>query len=280
MTLAALILACASCGSGGDSPLILYPNEAYKGYLGATRQTHLETVYSDGDVGKDAGPDRKDVVTTAAGLTFLTDFFATLTVPQVTNYRGGEHRTGLGDWTLEGRWAALPASMLRPSLPQIQVIAGYKAGTAPSIHETEHVHQLDVLGTGFPELKLGADFWWGQDALKFGFAEVIGFARPKTHLGMAMHPGHMSRSTATAGYGSQMGKVMVGTNLLYREKRRVDGDRIEDSETLDHGLFASGDLMMTASSSVRLTVAKSSAFGQNRNSFGARSVTLAVMGSL
>ncbi len=280
MSLAGLILACASCGSGGDSPLILYPNESFKTYVGANRQTNLETVYPDGAIGKDAGPDRKETVTVAAGVTFLTDFFATLTVPQVSNFRGGERRTGFGDWAVEGRWTAIPTSMLTPLKPQVQVISGYKSGTAPSIHETEHAHQLDVRGTGFPEAKLGADFWWGQQAWKFGFAEVLGFAQEKRHLGMRMHPGHMARTTLAAGYGGNAGKVMLGTNLLYRQRRTLEGDEIDDSETVDHGLFASGDLMVAGTNSVRLTLARSSAFGQNRNTFRSRSVTLAVMGSL
>ncbi len=280
MSLAALIIACASCGSGGDSPLILYPNEGFKAYLGASRQTDLEAVYPNGEIGKDNGPDRKDVVSAAAGATFLTDFFATLTVPQITNWRAGEHRTGTGDWAVEGRWTALPATMISPFRPQVQVIAGYKSGNAPSIHETKHAHQLDVMGTGFPEAKLGADLWWGQDAFKFGLAEVFGFAQEKDHLGMAMHPGHMSRTTLTAGYGSNAGKVMLGTNLLHRAQRTIDGERLDDSETLDHGVYVAGDLMVVAAASMRLSFARTAAFGQNRNTVRSRSVTLAVMGSL
>lgn len=280
MSLAGLILACASCGSGGDSPLILYPNERVKAYVGYNRQTHLETVYPDGSVSQDAGPDRKDVLTASFGASFLTDFFATLTQPEVTNYRAGSHRTGPGDTTLEGRWTAVPASMLSPLKPQIQVIGGYKSGYVPSIHETKDPHQLDVLGSGFPEAKLGIDFWWGQEAMKWGVAEVLGLARPKTHLGMDMHPGHMSRSTLTAGYGGAMGKVMLGTNFTYRQQRTIEGEKIDDSETVDHGAYVTGDLMIAPTASVRLSFAKSSAYGQNRNSYRARSVTLAVMGSL
>jgi hypothetical protein len=96
-----------------------------------------------------------------------------------------------------------------------------------------------------------------------------------------MDPGDMSRTTLTAGYGwGSMGKIMLGTNLLTREKRTIEGERIDDSQTVDHGLYVSGDMMIGERASVRLTLAKSSAFGQNRNTFRARSATLAVMGAL
>ena len=60
----------------------------------------------------------------------------------------------------------------------------------------------------------------------------------------------------------------------------IDGDRVNDSETLDHGVYAGGDLMVLPTASVRLILARSSAFGQNRNTVRSRSVTLAVTGSL
>lgn len=274
-------LACASCGSGGDSPLILYPNESYKAYLGMTRQSGFETVYEDGKVGAESGPTQRVTAVAAIGKTFHPDFFATLTAPYVTNSRDGTSKSGVGDPLVSVHWTVLPASVLATNRPQIQVIGAYKRASGRSVLESEDLYGLDVFGSGYDEARLGTDVWWGNGSIKGGGAHVMSIPRAREIQGAKRSPGMGQRTTATLGYGwSDMGKVLVGLTRDARDAQEVDGEEIANSESRNHSVFLTGDAKVGMRGMGRLTVARSAVIGQNKNTARALSFTMSYMVSM
>lgn len=276
-----LALACASCGSGGDSPLILYPNEPYKVYAAAAFQAGFKTVTANGEARDDIGPAQRDTVTIAGGTTFLTDWFATLTVPYVTNARDGERRSGTGDPLLSLTWTVLPASILAPVQPQVQVTVAYKRSVSRSIYNADDPHLLDVYGTGFDEARAGVDLWWGASAWKAGCAAVALWPRERVYEGQELSPGKGVRATVTGGYGFySAGKLIAGAVVERHGRRTSDGQAMPDSEEASNNIFVGGDAMINETQSVRVTLTRAAAFGRNQNATAVNGVTLAWMGAL
>ncbi len=274
-------LACASCGSGGDSPLILYPNEAVKAYVGGSHQSGFKAVTASGAVGTDLGPASKDTLTVAAGATFLTDWFATVTVPRVTNARDGREKSGLGDPLAAVSWTALPASLLTPALPQVQLQLAYKRATSTSVYDSEDANWLDVYGTGFDEARAGVDVWWGAAAWKAGCAAVAILPRARSYDGKELAPGRGARVTVTGGYGfHEAGKIIAGAVVERRARRTSGGAARADSAEDANNAFLGGDAQITGTQSLRLTLTRAAAFGRSRNATAADGVTLAWMGAL
>lgn len=276
-----LVLGCASCGSGGDSPLILYPNERAKAYIGETHQQGFRTVTSTGAVGSDMGPQARDTLTFAGGATFLTDGFATVTVPYVTNARDGRSVSGTGDPLVSTSWTVLPASMLTPAKPQVQVLAAYKRAVSRSAHNTKDDNLLDAIGSGFDEARTGVDFWWGASTWKAGFAAVAMMPTARTYDGVTIKPGNAVRGTVTTGYGfGEAGKAIVGAVVQRHGLITVDGTQPKSSAMATNNLFVGADAMVSARQTLRLTLTRAAAFGKNRNATEASGVTVAWMGAL
>lgn len=277
-----LAQACASCSSGGDDVLILYPNETWKVLVAAGRTTDYRYVEPDGSYGTAAGPVAKDAFTLAVGRALGYRGFVTLTVPYVHNVgenRGGESEAawGLGDAAVNGRWTALPQVFTEPWLPQIQLMAGYRHSRARSMHTSAHPQLLDVFGTGFSEGRLGVDVWFGMLPWKVGFAEVISVPLARDLAGMRIRPGPALRSVVTTGYArDRLGKVVVG---LVREDAAAlseDSVPVADSGRTSHALFFSLDAEITDQDSVRLSASRLAAFGSH-NTSQATVVALAYM---
>ncbi len=281
MTIVAMIVtACASCGSGGDAPLVLYPNETVKAYFALTRQDDFSVVDGAGVRGAEIGPQTKQTAVAAVGATFLTDGFATLTLPRVENARDGRSDSGVGDPLLSVHWTIVQPSMLSPKKPQVQVFAAHKKAVGRSVYEAEDVSWLDVFGGGFDESRVGADLWWGSSTVKAGIAATVLSPHAREIDGVERRPGRGARATATVGYAfGELGKVVAGTTVERRGKREAGGEAIKGSETVDNAVFLGGDVMVTATQAVRLTVSRSAAYGRNRNASSARGVTLAWLGA-
>jgi hypothetical protein len=274
-------LACASCGAGGDSPLVLYPNERVKAYAGWTRAGGLADVLPDGTSAPDGGATSRDTVTVAAGASFLTDYFATVTGSYVINEREGRSVSGPGDPQVEARWTALPPTLLDPRRPQVQVLAGYRRAAGVSAFGSRDPDQLDVTSLGYDEARGGVDVFWGGAAVKGGVAASERFPRPYNADGVATQPGRAARSIATIAYqGSEGVKVSAGAVLDARERRRDAGQTVPDSEEIEHDLFLTADWQAEPRLDVRLAVARTAAFGENKNAGRATSVTMALMGAL
>lgn len=273
-------LACSSCGSGGADPLILYPNERWKLYTAFTRQGDFENVSPKGKVTTNYGPTEKKTLTLSGGLLLTNRSFVTLTIPIAQNSRSGASKTGVSDASLFARYTALEQTFDEPWIPQVQIMGGYKHAMSRSIHATQDFYLLDVYGNGYSELKAGYDVWFGMKMLKGGASQLLIYSLPKERLGMKQQPGLSVRTTLTLGVSySDFGKVLVGVNLVNADKLKADGKEIPFSEVEDNGAFVTVDYGFTPVDQLRLTVARTAMFGQNRNTVKSQSVILAFMKS-
>ena len=189
--------ACASCGSGGDDPLILYPNERIKDYFGLSQSSNFKNIDPDGSESTSGGPNTKQTFTLATGRALSTRSFAAFTVPYIRNLRDGKTIAGVGDVSVAGRYSAILQSIDEPLIPQLQVLFGYKVATGRSTHNSQELKTLmDVTGTGFDEIKTGIDIWWGISRIKPGFSQLFLFPQAKSFQGVRHQPGNISRTTA------------------------------------------------------------------------------------
>ncbi|NBW80821.1 hypothetical protein EBR21_03620, partial [bacterium] len=192
--------ACASCGSGSDDPLVLWPNEELKTYVGFSSSSRFEAVDTQGKFGKESGPKSRDALTFAVGKAMRNDVFVTLTLPVQQNRLEGSSLRSLGDPILAARWSWWMPDFTEPLRPQIQLMTSYKVAHAKSLQESTRPDLLDAFGTGIPELKLGVDAFWGMNTFKGGFA-VAGLFPEERKLGRTtVFPGNGLRATTTVGY--------------------------------------------------------------------------------
>lgn len=275
------VWACASCGSGGDDPMILYPSERWKAYVGFSRTGDFESLDSGGEVTAEYGPLTRNTSVVSLGHSFTPQWFATVSAPYIVNKREEYERSGWGDPLLSTRYTVLPQNISDEWIPQVQLMASYRPGDAPSAYDYEDTARLDVRGTGFPEARAGVDVWQGLFNWKGGLAQSVSYpiGTRDTEFG-SMRPGVTYRSTVTAGYGwGDSVRVMGGLNRDYITAKHRDGAKIDDSETLSHGTFLTADAKVERLSMVRLTLSRAANVFQNRNVSRSETVTLAVMRS-
>ena len=272
-----LAYSCASCGSGGEDPLILYPNESDKILVGAARTAGLRNIDKNGSEATAGGPTERHAFTLAYGHSFSMRSFATLTLPMLRNAREGTAKTAMGDPSFATRYTLHMASLTNPWVPQVQILAGFKPGLARSIQETQDPKGLlDVFGTGFSEMRAGLDFWLAQFDQKVGMAQTFSLPLPSKFDGTTYTPGISSRSTFTLGYQwMHDAKILVGINREHRGELRAAGAAIPNSDQLNYSLFTTQDWLPDENSMIRLTLSQQAAFGKNKNT--ARSSTITVV---
>lgn len=272
--------ACASCGSGGDDPLIMYPNEIWKGYLGLTRVSDFQLVDENGHIGEEVGPDQKIQLTTSLGRQINFRSFATVTIPYIMNRYKTDSKRGFGDPLLAVRYTILSQDLTEEYIPQVQVIASYRYGMSKSIYESKDSHRLDVFGSGFSQYRIGLDIWSGMTWLQYGVAHVMGFSQSKTANDHKIEPGIEIRSTATVGHTfSGLGKISSGINRQQISELRDNGELVHSSDQLSHSMFVTADWFADVESMVRATVAKQAVIFNNKNTTRSTSVTLSYMRS-
>ena len=189
-------LACASCGSGGDDPLVLYPFEQVKTYIGFTNASNFRNIDQTGAEASAGGPTSKRTMIGAVGYGISPRSFVTATVPYIHNVRKETSHSRLGDISVSGRYALLLQSIDQPLIPQVQLLFGYKSATGRSLHESKDFKTLiDVSGTGFQELRSGVDVWFGMTDLKPGVSHSYAMPLKRDFNGKSYHPGLVSRST-------------------------------------------------------------------------------------
>lgn len=272
-----LAYACASCGSGGDDPLILYPNESDKLLVAAARTAGLRNIDMNGSEATAGGPTERHAFTLAYGRSFSMRSFATLTLPMLRNAREGTAKTAVGDPSFATRYTLHMASLTNPWAPQVQILAGFKPGLARSIQETQDPKGLlDVFGTGFSEMRAGLDLWLAQFDQKVGMAQTFSLPLPSKFDGTTYTPGIISRSTLTLGYQwLHDAKTLVGINREQRGELRAAGTAIPNSDQLNYAIFTTQDWLPDEHSMFRLTLSQQAAFGKNKNT--ARSSTITVV---
>jgi len=286
--------ACASCGSGGDEPLVLFPAEALKIHGSISLTPQLESTGPDGSALQSAGPDRRITSTFAAGLAISPRGFLTVSESLVTNSRiassepGTRQSTvsqsGIGDPSVSGRYTLVMLQLSRPLMPQVQVLAGYRPAMVRSIHDTSDANLLDVFGSGFDEIRIGTDLWLGMLAVKPGLSASVTESVATRHNGTLLKPGTLIRATcslsgavSTGDFGivAQPVKLSAGVTADRRGQATADHETIQDSEQSVNGAFVSADFPAFESDSIKLTVARQGAFGMVKNAVASTNWTMA-----
>ncbi len=259
-------LACASCGSGGDDPLVLYPNHDWRFHLGVTRAFGFRTVKADGSLGSEAAPRFKDALTLAVGKALRSDAALTLVVPYLQNWRDGRYKRSFGDPLVTLRWTVLAQDISEPWIPQAQLILAHRFAQARAPQEAQNGYLLDAFGQGVPESKLGIDIFNGMSDLKAGVAFSALFPGERHLAGRSYSPGFGTRTTFTLGYGrAGWGKALLGVTRETRREKRLDGAEVPASRVVDNGLFATVDAEVTNLHMARVTWARRSAIARNKN---------------
>lgn len=270
---------CASCGSGGDDPLILYPNEWLKVFLGLSQISHFKNVDPDGSTSTAGGPEVKQNMTTAVGYGFSPRSFTTLTLPYMRNVLGDRAQTSFGDPSIAGRYSVILQSIDEPMIPQVQVLVGYKHAVARSLRESKELKTLlDVFGTGFSEMKLGIDIWFGITRLKPGVSHSYSLPLKRSFDGLTYEPGLVSRTTISLGYNwLDQWKMTAGINRDQRRALKIDGIEQKNSAQLNHSVFLTSDFMLTSEDSVRASVSRQAALANNYSTSMSDTVAAAYM---
>ncbi len=271
------VLACASCGSGGDDPLILYPWETWKVYTGFSKTADFTPINAAGETSREIGIESRNTTTVSFGHSFNHRSFATVTAPYFVNRRGEYQRSGWGDPMLTGRYTVLQQDITAEWLPQVQAIAAVRSGQATSKYDSEDLAKLDVFGSGVPEWRVGVDIWHGMSDFKAGLAQMMTgpLSSKKTEFGV-IRPGMNYRSTATVGYGwGDRGKVIAGVNREQTTAYQRNSVQQPDSDTLAHSAFISVDAKIEHHASLRVTASRVAAMARNKNTSRSESVTVA-----
>lgn len=256
MSLIGFVIACASCGAGGTSPLVLYPNETLKAYVGLSVAGAGERVMRDGTTAPTAAPNRKETLSAAVGYAPTRWATVAVSVPYITN-RGddGDSRAAVGDPLIETRLTAVQAAWDRPMVPQVQGLATYKQARARSIYETEDPFRLlDVFGNGYDELSAGADLWWGMAPVMPGFAYLVTQALPRTQDGQTLTRG--LRQTVTLSVGTTpIANLHAAIGVIRDTKaaEAIDGEAVPKSDAKQHNGFASLRYNPTPADEIRLS---------------------------
>lgn len=277
--------ACASCGSGGDEPLVLFPAEALKIHGSISVTPQLESTGPDGSALQSAGPDRRVTSTFAAGMAISPRGFLTVSQSLVTNSRiassepgmspSTQSQSGIGDPSVSGRYTLVMPQLSRPLIPQVQILAGYRPAMVRSIHDSSDVHLLDVFGSGFDEIRIGTDLWLGMLAVKPGLAASVTESVATRHNSTLLKPGTLIRATCSLsgavpvgdfGIVAQPVKLSAGLTAERRGRATADHETVEGSEQSVNGAFVSADFPAFESDSIKVTVARQGVFGIVKNS--------------
>ena len=274
--------ACASCGSGGDDPLILYPNERLKIFSGVSNTNNFENIDPDGSASNAGGPKTKQTLTSAIGYGISPRAFATLSLPVVRNVLGPSSRHAIGDPSLAGRYSVFLQSIDEPLLPQVQLVYGYKHAQAKSLRDSNELKTLiDVFGSGFSEAKFGLDVWLGITKLKPGLSQQFSIPMKKKFAGVTFEPGLISKTTLSLGYNVfEHWKATLGVVRDLRAPLKVDGVAQKNSEQLNHSVFATSDYRITEAGTIRVAVSRLAALAENHNTIKSDTFNLAYMQNL
>ena len=235
-----LALACASCGSGGGNPLVLYPNENQKFLVGLSRQTNINEIKSNGGVYTPTVRHR-DQSLLAGGVQFDRRFQFTAALPYITNRTAdGRQFTALGDYGLGFRYTFLQQTFMEPNKPQIQLQLDHKPIYANSVFNYERVDGLDITGSGLASTTLGMDIWWGMRRFMFGglVSSTINQERfINEHL---VERGNSNEVVGTIGYlVSKSNLVTTGIGITQKSEDKDDGQIVDQSESNRGDIFFS-----------------------------------------
>lgn len=281
---ASLAFACASCGSGGDDPLVLFPAETLKVYAGVAMTPSLRSTGPAGEALNSAGPERRSNTIAAAGLALSARAFVTMSGGVTTNARGDASQSGATDPGIAARYTLVMPRLDRPHVPQVQLLAGYRPALVRSIHDSSDPNLLDVFGSGFDEWRAGIDLWSGMLPVKPGLAFSVTQPVAARHNGVWLKPGVLARTTFSLtsmllapnfGIGSRQVKLAAGFVADRRQPSSQDGEAVPDSAQSVDGIFASTDVPATESGTVKLVMSRQGITNQTRNAVISTTWTMA-----
>ncbi|MBX9704173.1 MAG: hypothetical protein K2X39_08480 [Silvanigrellaceae bacterium] len=271
------IFACASCTSGGDEFLILYPHEQVKAYIGLNHQWGFKNILANGKTGHSLGPTYKDTFVFAGAVRATQDLFFSFGSSAVRNARPPRSGYGLGDTFFNGRFTLLPQAIESPWIPQIQLLFGGKLATGRSIQNSNDTQMLDVSGTGFDELKSGLDIWFGVAALKFGVAQSLLYSFEQHNKQRSIQKGLGLRTTLSAAWRSShidFWQITGGIARDSKENTRINGRSIRDSHELSYSFFIANEFYLpTQTDTLRVLYANQGNIFYNSNTSKLHSVT-------
>ena len=265
-------LACASCGSSGDDPLVMFPNESAKMLLSFSQVSGFRNIDSRGQESAAGGPDSKQSLGLSAGKAISHRSFVTLTGSVLKNVKGDQEKNSLGDPSLSGRYTLVMLSLDEIYTPQVQLSYGYKHQIAKGIRDSKERFLLDVGGTGFSDLRAGVDVWYGLWSIKPGIAFSVVNPIAKEIHGKTYDPGLIYRSTTSVSYlTDQNFKLGLGTNREYKTSIAIKNG-ISTEAQLTNAWFASAELIQGSGSSVKFSLLNQGRIFENYNT--ARSISL------
>ncbi len=271
------LLACASCGSGGNSPLFLYPNETLKFHIGLTQTNSFRNISKEGEALRVNSSDTKRTLLIAGGYRFLRKAYLTISAPWINNLKGSDERTNLGDPLFTVNYFLQLANFSSPQIPQWKASVAYKPSGARGIQQSSDEHQLDVFGTGFEEWTLGTDLWWGLSKWKFGLAHTETFAKQRTFSGVTIDNGRKAQSIITIGRDHPFtGKVISGLVHDYQATKSINGETQDGSDFSNLTIFLTYDQKWSQEALFRLTYNKRGISSFNSNGFAQDSLTVAL----
>ncbi len=271
--------ACASCGSSGDDPLVLYPNDSFKLLLQESNGREYSNIDSHGEFRSSSGTQCKWTSTASFGAAMSRKAFATITKSYIENRRGNLSKRGFGDTSLSGRYSLAMLSIENEWSPQIQALFGYKHSTSQSTKSSKDPYLLDVFGNGFSEVKTGIDVWWGQWTVKPGMALSLVQPLPRSINGLRYSPNVILRSTASLSYLQPLFiKWVIGTTTESKGKITVN-DGSEQPTALTNSFFLTAEVMATETGLTRFSYSETGTIGRNYNTYSSKNLTLAYIHS-
>jgi len=275
-------LACASCSSGGDEGLVLFPNEEFKLGLALGRSGQFANVDGQGRESSAGAVVAKETFRLSAGYQPVIGFFAVVGVPVVSNVGEDFRRSGLGDPMITARYTILQQTFVRPLVPQVQIYGGYKHSIARSLHDTSDMkRQSDVYGNGFSEMRAGIDSWYGMSRIRAGLAALWWDGFDRVIGGVTYRPGLGVRLTATVGAGwTAKQKSVVGMYHDEVEAIEIGGVTKGGADQESNSIFAAHEWMTAMNESWRVSASRQAAFGNRRNATTASTLNLMYLKAL
>lgn len=274
LVLLAAVLGCSSCGTGGDDPLILYPADRWRVYVGAGT-THFDSNISGDGAARDvSGVRERRKVVFSVGSRLSRDSFVSLALPQVTNLGAESSRSGAGDPSAGVRYTVVDQDFTRPAIPQVQMLAGFKPKTSASTYNAEDQREyLDAFGTGFTTYRAGIDIWSGMTTVNYGVAYNFVYAAPAAYGGETVKPGNSHSANVTIGGGVGSFKAVTGLVRNEKENLRIDGDSVAGSASVQHNVFITGSYRPSIAHEIRVTLVDEGRVLNNVNTTAGRTVT-------
>lgn len=275
------VWACSSCGSGGGDPLILYPSDTWRSYLGVSQQTFQANVDPEGQRYPITGIAQRTTSVLGLGRRLTEKSFMVAYLPYVRNTAATKHQSGLGDPSIAYRWTMRRGDLTRPDIPQVQLMLGFKPRYATGTLDADDQRTyLDARGSGYDEGRVGVDLWSAMRAFQYGMSINQIIPRSRIYRGTRYHPGDTTLANVTVGYGSLVGRIVTGLVYTRRGERTVDDQSIPDSASRDLQQFLTGSWRLQPLTTLRATWVASNTGMQRRNTSDFRTLTLAVMRTL